>query len=230
MTTWKEFWNQDNSVYVSERHMRSHFTAVARDILTILPKKRPLALLDWGCGEALEAGAFVDEGITLLLHDPVPRTHRRISERFKGNPRITVLTEDGVAALPEGSVDVILINSVLQYVPKEDFAGRLPLFHRLLSKEGALILADIVPVESSIFQDVFELLKAGWQNGFLIDAAVGMARTFFSSYRSIRKTEGFSAYSEPEILSLLNEHGFAGKRMDNAGFSTHRMLVWASRI
>jgi ubiquinone/menaquinone biosynthesis C-methylase UbiE len=227
MTTWKEFWNKKNDIYVSERHKEAHFSSGAEGAVALLPKRRPLRLLDWGCGAALGSRVFAESGVDLLLFDEVPFQREEAARRFSNTPGIHVLSAAEYETLENSSVDAILVNSVLQYLPKSDLESLLPKLKRLLKQEGLLILADIVPPEASVVDDVLALLRAGASHGFFLSALYGLVRTLFSNYRAIRREQGFTTYSEEEILTALRRSGFRGTRKPNIGFGSHRMLIEA---
>ena len=227
-STWREFWNADNSVYISEKYKEVHFAKIADDVIALLPRTRPLSLLDWGCGEALGAPRYVHAGIQIYLFDPVPLPLRHVQERFRDVPNITVLDVQAVEKLPDGSMDAIIVNSVLQYISVNEFRGLLRIFERLLSADGVLILGDVVSTDDSMVVDAWELLKAGFVYGFFTDVLFGLVRTFFSEYRLIRKKSGFTAYRESEIIDLLQKAGFRGERIrPNVGLAPQRMLFRA---
>jgi ubiquinone/menaquinone biosynthesis C-methylase UbiE len=230
MTTssWKEFWNTKNSVYVSERHIVANYKVLEVDVRTLLPAKRPLTLLDYGCGEARMAKELSHTGITVLLHDAVPRVHAELVHVFAGEKNIRVLSEGDMEVLPAGSVDVILVHSVLQYLSKEQFKDLLPRFHGILSSGGVLYVGDVVSPATSTLTDVYSLVTAGVRHGFFFDVLVGLVRTFFSNYRAVKEKNGFTTYTQEEILDMLCAYGFTAKRMPkNIGISAHRMLIQA---
>jgi SAM-dependent methyltransferase len=207
-----------------------HFAKIAEDLLRILPSRRPLLLLDWGAGEALAAPAFAKAGIRVLLYDPVPLQSERTRARFDGHAAITVVDDRTLKEIAGGSLDVIVVNSVLQYVSREEFEALLPFWHRLLVESGLLFLGDIVPKDASLFQDVSALLSAGLKNGYLIEALFGLGRTFFSNYRRVRHEHGFTVYEESDIIALLAKAGFSAERTrPNIGLAPHRMLIRARK-
>ena len=52
--SWRDFWNQDTPIYVSERHKVLHYWRIANDIGRLVPSPDAW-VLDYGCGEALSA-------------------------------------------------------------------------------------------------------------------------------------------------------------------------------
>jgi SAM-dependent methyltransferase len=226
MMSWLTFWNKENKIDVSVEHSRAHYAVLGHGVLDILPSNRPLRLLDWGCGDALATPLFIEHGIEVFLYDPAERFHARTRARFFQNSKVTIVTSHDIAHKAEGSVDAVLVYSVLQYISREDFESALRIFRRLLPPGGLLILGDIVPRSHPMILDVYDLLVAGIKHGFFLSALAGLFSTFFSEYRLVRNQNGFTTYTEQEMFSLLLTHGFAPNRISkNIGLSSHRMLV-----
>lgn len=224
--TWRDFWNSEHSIYVSERHKHIHYDVIARDVLKLVPERRPLVFLDYGCGDALSSYALADAGISVLLYDPVPLVYERIRKSFANVQGITVL--ENVYAIKDQSVDVLLVNSVLQYMSKDDFKSLLPVLRRLLRENGQLIVADVVPAHTTPLHDVSSLLKNAWEHGYALKALQSLFRTFFSDYGTIRKTHGFSTYTEEEFKDVLTQAGFISvTSKPNIGPTSHRMTFVA---
>ena len=51
---WRDYWNQDTPIYVSDRHKVLHYWLIANDIASLIPSPDAV-VLDHGCGEALSA-------------------------------------------------------------------------------------------------------------------------------------------------------------------------------
>lgn len=231
MSTWQDFWNRDNSIYVSDRHREVHFAALARDLLVLLSPQRPLRLLDWGCGQALGTPILTERGIEVLLYDPIEHVRADLERRFKETRGIRVLGTEDIRTLPPHSQDAIVVNSVLQYLSRDEFIQLLPTWRGLLHPQGVLILGDVVPTHTSFVTDVRSLLQSAWRYGFLLSAFWGLVTTFFSDYREIRRSQGFSMYTEDEMHRILSEAGFASRRVrPNIGLTGHRMLFVATPL
>ena len=52
--SWRDFWNGDTPIYVSDRHKALHYRQIAKDIVSHIPASDAV-VLDHGCGEALSA-------------------------------------------------------------------------------------------------------------------------------------------------------------------------------
>jgi SAM-dependent methyltransferase len=226
--TWREFWNRANRIYVNDRHLAAHCRVVADDILSLRPG-RDAAVLDWGCGEALDAGRVAASIGRLYLYDAAPEVRGRLAQRFAAAPGIAVLDDAGLAALPERGLDLIVVNSVLQYVAKPELPGLLAQWRRWLKPGGRLVLADIVPPRDTMAADTLVLLRFARREGFLVAALLGLAATLFSDYRRLRARLGLSRYGEDETLALLKAAGFdAKRRVPNFGINPQRMTFVAT--
>ena len=224
---WRDYWNQDTPIYTSERHKLLHYRLIANDIAGLIPSPEAI-VLDYGCGEALFADTIATKCARLYLSDAAPLVRERLNDRFRGNGRITVLSTDDVPHLPEASLDLVVVNSLVQYLSLDEFRALLSLVHGKLKSDGRLVLGDIIPPDISPVTDAKALLSFAWQGGFLRSAVTGLARTAFSEYRKIREEIGLAQYSEEEIVDLLKDAGFEPERATrNLGHNQARMTFVA---
>jgi SAM-dependent methyltransferase len=224
---WRDYWNQDTPIYTSERHKLLHYRLVANDIIGLIPSQDAV-VLDYGCGEALFADRVAAKCARLYLSDAAPLVRDRLRERFGGNKRIAVLAPDDVANLDDTSLDLIVVNSLVQYLSLDELRGLLKLSRMKLRSSGQLVLADVIPPDVSPVTDARALLSFAWQGGFLRSALLGLARTAFSEYRRIREEIGLSQYSEEEMIDILDDSGFSPQRRPrNLGHNPARMTFMA---
>jgi SAM-dependent methyltransferase len=213
MQSWLDFWNAPNAIYVSRRHQNAHYAKVLSGVRRFVPAGGTAVVLDWGCGDALAANDLAKTCRTLLLFDRADNTRRRLLSNYAGSPKIRVLGDVELDAVPPASVDLIIVNSVVQYLDQRQFAEALHVFHRLLKSDGKLLLGDIVVPDTPLLSHVTTFLRFAWQNGFFIAAVFGLARNFFSPYRKLCRDAGYTCYTESEMLVVLNKNGFIGERL-----------------
>lgn len=226
---WTRFWDTEHSVYVSPRHLDSHYRHIADDIIRVLPH-RDARVLDHGCGEALHAGSVAAVSGGLTLCDAAPTLRARMGQRFASEPKIKVLSPGEVENLPDGSFDLVVANSLAQYLRPVDLGKLIVLWRRLLKPDGRLILADIITPTQTAATDASALLRFAAANGFLLDAVSGLARTFFSDYRKLRAELGLTRYAEAELIGLLRDNGLAAERLTpNFGYNNARLAVIAKK-
>ena len=227
---WRDFWNGDHAIYVSDRHRMLHYDGIAKDICALVSSPDAV-VLDHGCGEASSAALVAARCAELYLYDQAPAVQEKLRLKFSRNARIKVLATSALDLLPDASLDLIVVNSLLQYLTHAEFEALLDFWHARLKPAGMLVLADILPLDLGVLTDARALLRFGWQGGFLFPAMGGLVQTAFSPYRQIRKDVGLTRYAEEDVQTLLSAHGFKGVRVArNLGHNQARMCVVAGRV
>lgn len=223
VTSWREFWDRDNPIYVNARHKARHYAGLAQEIAALVP--HPGAhVLDHGCGEALSAERVAGACGRLYLCEASPRQRDALAQRYAACPTITVLAPDDVAALPAAGLDLVVANSLAQYLTGPELDACLRGWHRALKPGGRLILADVIPPHLGAAADAAALLAFARRDGFLAAALLGLARTFLSDYRALRRRLGLTRHGEAEMLARLTAAGFTAERMPrNLGHNQGRM-------
>ena len=135
MGDWIAFWDSEHSIYVNARHRDVHYRRIAQDIRAHLPAGA--AVLDYGCGEALHADIVAETAGRLILCEAAPMVRAALGRRFGENPKIEVRAPEEIAALPSGSIDVVVLHSVAQYLSPKELDELLVLFRRLLGAEAS---------------------------------------------------------------------------------------------
>ncbi|MFI4985987.1 MAG: hypothetical protein ACHQF3_00950 [Alphaproteobacteria bacterium] len=123
-----------------------------------------------------------------------------------------------------------MVNSVIQYLARDELAALLARCCCWLKPGAALVLADVVPPGAQTAADVKALLVTALRHGFLPAAVIGLVKAALSDYRHLREQAGFGSYGEAEMLALLAQAGFAARRRErNFGFNQARMTFIATR-
>ena len=226
-SSWREFWDRDTPIYVSARHKARHYAGLADEIAALVPHPGAV-VLDHGCGEALFADRIAEACGRLLLCDASPRRRDALRQRFAGMPTIAVLAPEEVAALPAASLDLVVANSLAQYLTDAELAACLRDWRRALKPGGRLVLADVIPPQLGAVADATALLAFARREGFLAAALLGLVRTVLSDYRSLRRRLGLARFDEADMLVRLRAAGFTAQRMPrNLGHNQGRMAFTA---
>jgi SAM-dependent methyltransferase len=226
MGDWVAFWDSQHSIYVNARHRDVHYRTIAQDIAAHVASGA--SVLDYGCGEALHADLVAAPARQVILCEAAPMVRAALADRYAGHAKIEVRSPDEIAALPAGSVDVVVLHSVAQYLTPEELDQTLARFHRLLADKGLLILGDVIPPDVSALTDATALLRFASANGFLGAALVGLARTVLSDYWRLRSQLGLTRYGEAAIVQKLGSAGFSARRASaNIGHNPARMTFLA---
>ena len=228
--TWREFWNRDTPIYAGERHKLLHYRLIAKDVASLVASPDAV-VLDYGCGEALSADRVAARCALLYLCDAAPLVRERLQERFRHERRIAVIAPEQVDRVADGSVDLVVVNSLIQYLSLEELRRLLAVWRAKLKSTGTLVLADVIPPEVSPLADARALLGFAWQGGFLARALFGLVRTALSDYRALREELGLSQYGEAEMIELLRDSGFSARRRPrNLGHNQARMAFEATPV
>jgi SAM-dependent methyltransferase len=225
---WISFYDLKHSViYVNARHRDVHYKTIAEDIRAYVPSASA-AVLDYGCGEAGSANLLANAAGHLTLVEAAPNVRNALKARYSDNPKISVLTPEEAAALPDASFDLIVLHSVAQYLSSDVIDGLLLTFRRLLKPNGLFILGDIIPPRLAAPAAALALLRFGAGNGFFWAAVGGLIRIFVSDYLKLTSTVGLSYYEEAAMLDRLKRAGFAVSRARrNIGHNQQRMTFLA---
>src|SRR3979409_258576 len=144
MDDWIDFYDSAHTIYVNARHRDVHFLTIAEDLARYAAGTRPGAIvLDYGCGEALHADTVAAQAGRLILVEPAPGVRARLAARVGASPRIEVGGPELLAALPDHTVDLVVMHSVAQYLTAQELDAALVLFRRLLNPPGSVVRGDV---------------------------------------------------------------------------------------
>jgi SAM-dependent methyltransferase len=226
MGDWIAFWNSDHSIYVNARHRDVHYRMIAEDIVRYVPAP-DATVLDYGCGDALHADRIAQAAKRLILVEAAPAVRARLAARFKDHRGIEVCAPDHLGDL-EQSVDLVIMNSVAQYLAGDELDALLSRFKAMLKAGGLLVVGDVMAPGASAARDVMALMRLAAANRFLGAALVGLARTMLSDYLRLRSTLGLTRYTASAMLQKLAAGGFVAEHAPvNIGHNQSRMTFLA---
>jgi SAM-dependent methyltransferase len=228
MSDWISFYDFKHSViYVNARHRDVHYRTIAEDIRTYVPSPAA-AVMDYGCGEATSAPIIAEACDHLSLVEAAPNVRAALAARYATNSKISVLTPDQAAALPDQSLDLIVLHSVAQYLKETELDDLIATFRRQLKPDGCFILGDIIPPRFAAPAAALALLRFAAANGFFWAAVSGLIRIIVSDYLKLKNSVGLSYYEEATILEKLKRAGYGASRAKrNIGHNQQRMTFIA---
>jgi ubiquinone/menaquinone biosynthesis C-methylase UbiE len=227
MDDWIDYYDSTHTIYDSRLHRDLHFQVIARDIIGYISSPDAV-VVDYACGEALSATRVAEACGKLYLAEPAPGVRGRLIARFAPNTRIRVRSLDDLRKMDEKSIDLVVMNSVAQYMTPAEFDAALAVIRRLLKPGGRLVVGDILRPEVGMARDVIALLRFAASHGFLKDALIGLVSTALSDYRQLRSRVGLQRYSESEMVAKFAAAGFTASRAHfNIGHNPWRMTFVA---
>ena len=227
MDDWIDYYDSTHTIYASRLHRDLHFQLIARDIIGYIPSAEAV-VLDYACGEALSAARVAEACGKLYLAEPAPGVRGRLIARFAPNTKIRVRSLDDLRKMEEKSVDLAVMNSVVQYMTPGELDQAFAVIRRLLKPGGRLVLGDVLRPEVGMARDVIALLRFAATHGFLKDDLIGLVSTALSDYRQLRARVGLQRYGETEMVAKLAAAGFTASRAhSNIGHNPWRMTFVA---
>jgi ubiquinone/menaquinone biosynthesis C-methylase UbiE len=164
----------------------------------------------------------------LYLAEPAPGVRGRLVSRFAPNMKIRVRSLEDINKMAEKSVDLVVMNSVAQYMTPDELDSAFAVIRRILKPSGRFVLGDILRPEVGMPTDIYALLHFAAKHGFLKDALTGLLSTALSDYRQLRARIGLQRYSETDIVAKLALAGFTASRAhQNVGHNPWRMTFVA---
>jgi SAM-dependent methyltransferase len=146
-----------------------------------------MKVLDFGCGYGFIAEELAGRVAAYYLWDAAPsmRAHALARLRDRGNVHLLDLSH------PESAggvrLDLILVNSVVQYMQPAEFASWLVRWRDLLAADGRLVLSDLIPPDHGFLADLWSLLRFSVRRGYLFRAlwnVLGEHRRYLTTRKS----------------------------------------------
>jgi hypothetical protein len=111
------------------------------------------------------------------------------------------------------SFDLILVNSVVQYMTTEEYVGWLTDWRRRLAPNGRVLVSDLIPPDLGSMPDVLDLLRLGRRKGLLWRALRQCAAGAFS-YSARRNAVPLARYSREDLIRHGNAAGMHVRFLD----------------
>src|SRR2546426_11119045 len=142
-------------------------------------------VLDFGCGFGFVAELLAPRVPALFVFDASDRLRRRAQLRLAGHVNVRVLGAPEVAPWPdELRFDLILVNSVVQYMTPDKFHGWLRRWRAMLAPGGRLVLSDLLVRDVNPLREMVDLLVLGARGRCL----VGVVRKALGEIRHYTRT------------------------------------------
>lgn len=140
----------ETTIY-NERYKRDQLywgmapSAMCYKTLSLLPPKKPLKVLDLGCGEGQDAIFFARNGYEVTAFDLSPVGIDKAVSRAKSlNLNIQFFVADVSEFQPKETYDIVFSSGVLQYVPPEKRRELINTFKKNTNPDGIHVLHTFV--------------------------------------------------------------------------------------
>jgi SAM-dependent methyltransferase len=194
---WDEFWDQVTS---TQRILREDADEYVQNLCSVERIDRTTRVLDFGCGFGFVARLLAPVTGELWVWDDAPRMRRSTAQEVAGIGEVRFLDlTDGSGSQTDLRFDLILANSVVQFMRAEEFEGWLRVWRRLLAPGGRIVVSDLVPPDYPAFAELFTLLRFSAQRGFLSRAVYDAVRVM-PLYWKTRQARPLLTTSPDELI------------------------------
>jgi SAM-dependent methyltransferase len=168
LISWKDYWERlkdEEKVFHSEA---IEYSARLRRTVTL---SECWTVLDFGCGFGYVGRVLAPYVKEIYLQDEAAnmRHYARKNISMNANAKLIDIADEEEFS-PNMNFDLILVNSVIQYMRTEDFSAWLSRWMGMLAPGGRIIVSDILAEHLRALPDIFSLIPFSARRGFLFQA------------------------------------------------------------
>jgi cyclopropane fatty-acyl-phospholipid synthase-like methyltransferase len=170
---WDVFWDQ---VTDDQRLLKEDAATCVSQLGLRVPLTPGTRALDFGCGWGNVARLLAPLVGELSLWDDSARMRALAMETVGGLPNVRMLDLSAPDQVLPGEFDLILANSVAQFMTAAEFQVWLQRWRHMLAPTGNIVVSDLVPPDYPALADLVTLLRFSSSKRFLVRALYDAAR------------------------------------------------------
>jgi cyclopropane fatty-acyl-phospholipid synthase-like methyltransferase len=202
---WDDFWDQ---VASDQRLLREDAIEYVHALAELIPLTPGIRVLDFGCGWGNVARLLGPRVGELCLWDDAPRMRRLAADSTSGMSNVRMLDLAAPESDGEAEFDLILANSVAQFMTANEFQTWLRRWCHMVAPTGHIVVSDLVPPDYPALADLLTLLRFSSSKGFLARALWDAARVMPLYWRT-RKARPLLRTSRAELVAWGAEAGLS---------------------
>src|SRR5262245_13647996 len=220
---WESYWEglSDN-----QQIFREQSDEYVRNLRAAIGLDRRARVLDFGCGFGLVAAMLAPQIQEIFVWDASANIRRRarVNLASYGNVRFLDLSESNT--LPHNlQFDLILVNSVVQYMTLDKFSAWLLRWRNMLAPGGRIVVSDLIPLDYPTIWDIVDLLRFSARRGFLL-RAIWQAFSEIWRYWGVRRVRPLSRIGREELSQRGRAAGLSVNCLPkNLTFFTRRVTA-----
>jgi cyclopropane fatty-acyl-phospholipid synthase-like methyltransferase len=180
-------------------------------------------VLDFGCGFGYVADGVAPLVGQLYLWDSAWNMRMRALARLAARTNVHFLDLSDPQTRSVPPFDLILVNSVVQYMSADEFSGWLVRWRGMLALSGRVVVSDLIPPGHRSYRELLDLLRFSARRGFLLKA-VWQAVGELGQYGRMRQAHPLSRWGKEELTRRGAEAGLA------VSFLEHNLTHFPRRI
>ncbi len=198
-------WGYGRSYWPVERLQRAQARLYVARLLEAVPLPPGAGVLDFGCGGGQVAALLADRVGRLALWESDPEARRAAEAAVSGRPNARVLE---APPAPPAAFDVVLVNSVLQYVPQHELTAELGALAAVLAPRGRIVVSDVIPRGHGVLADVLDAARFAIGAGVVAPLAAAALRAA-SGYLAARQRQPLTRIDPAGLVELAAAAGLA---------------------
>jgi SAM-dependent methyltransferase/ribosomal protein S18 acetylase RimI-like enzyme len=166
-------------------------------------------VLDFGCGFGFVANELAPCVQQLSLWDASANMRQRARLNVASHQNIQFLERSELFEQSQKrQFDLVLVNSVVQYMTDAELNFWLATWRECLTPEGQLVLSDLIPEDYQGRSDMLALLRFSLRHGFLL-RVVQEGIKEIRRYRGMRHALPLKRFSQEELIQRAAAYGLS---------------------
>jgi SAM-dependent methyltransferase len=154
---WAAYWE---GLGGAESFFREQAKEYVANLECAVELNRNAHVLDFGCGFGFVAEMLTPKVGKVFLWDASANMRRRARRNLAHHQNIRFLDLSEPEAIARDlKFDLIVVNSVVQYMSRDQFAACLMMWRRMLAAGGCIVVSDLIPPDHNSMSDFVDLLK-----------------------------------------------------------------------
>ena len=202
--SWKSFYD---SLHPNLEVMRLESREYVRKLERLNLISADSTILDFGCGAGFIAQMLAPKVKKISLWDISATMQRLALSHTAGCPNVTFLDlSDFRGPEVRQTFDLILVNSVIQYMELGDLSLWLSRWRQMLREHGKVIISDIITPDGNPFRDLGDILQFWLRNG-IASAFMGLIPMLIR-YRQAHQLRPLLRMEKETLTGLSGDAGF----------------------
>ncbi len=199
--SWSEYWNSQKIEQLETPYWTDFYV---ESLLGLGILSSDDVVLDFGAGWGTVSDRILPFCKELYALDSSERMRNIMRNRFEKTDKLHVVAS--IEEIP-GPVDVVIVNSVFQYIPMQTGIEILKSFGDKCTSDSRVVLSDLIPISYSKVADLLFLILHTAVAGKLLEFASHVLRAVRQSSDS-NLSDKLERYESGFITTVLRDSGF----------------------
>ncbi len=203
--TWSAFWEETADLHIHRVEAGDYVERLRREVSWRATDR----VFDFGCGFGHVVALLAAEVDSVGYWDGSEQMRVATAARTAASGSRAVPV-DLSGPVPDAAFDLLLANSVVQYMSADELADWLPRWRSMLAPGGRIVLSDLPVPGASDVGELVGMLRFAASRGFLV-RAVRDAASEARRYSSSRSRTTLRRWTPEEVVRLAAGHRLAAR-------------------